>query len=281
MTNLPTEYESQMMAAAQDYARDEPSLMQSMSFKHGSIKINDEALPNNEAIVIILDSLHINTYFEGDYDPDNPLPPVCFAMGREEANLEAHVNVPGEGDEDFDTSYFALQSPTGYCKDCPHYQWGSAPKGRGKSCKTKRRLVVIPAGQITVKGKGRNVDIQEEIYEDPEHYKTADPVSAVLPVTSVKNYSKYVKSLSQEHQRPPFGVITRMFTQGDDDTNFKVHFELVEVVTDPDIIPTLIQRNAEARDIIEDPYQEPGEQHSDLDRAVQNTADEFRRTGGR
>ena len=78
-----------------------------------------------------------------------------------------------------------------------------------------------------------------------------------LPVTSVKNYSRYVHMLQKEHLTPTCGVLTHVYLESDTKTQFKVHFDLVEVIEDEDLMALMMDRSDAAMDGLEMPFTEP------------------------
>lgn len=248
-------YKEKMAAKADQYADEEVARNSLITTRGGILKYGEEELPGNEMCVIILDAIHENKYFPDAFDPDVILPPKCFAMGRSEKTMEPHENVLDPDDPDAGDSYFELQADS--CSECPKAEWGSADQGKGKACSNSRRLAVIPAGRFVSAGKRRETEM--EVFEDPTHFKEADIAFLKLPVTSVAAWSKYVHSLRRDHQAPPFAVITHVFLESDPKTQFKINFELIEVVKSEDLLSILFDRNDEAMEEIEEPYEEPSD----------------------
>ncbi len=246
-------YKKKMAEAADAYAGEEKTGGSYITTRGGILKYGEEELPGNEMLVIVLDAIHENTFYEGKFDPDVMLPPKCFAFGRSEKEMEPHENVPDPDDEGAEDSYFELQADM--CSECPHSQWGSADTGRGKACSNRRRLAIIPAGRFVPTGKRNQTDM--EVFEDPADFRDGDIAFLKLPVTSTKNWSKYVHKLSKEEGAPPFAVLTHIYLESDAKTQFKVCFELIEVIEDEDILDILFDRNDEAKGVIEQPYNEP------------------------
>ena len=110
---------------------------QFFSMQGGQLKFNDNPVPGNQMAVIILDHILENVFYDGDFDPNNPQPPTCFAFGRSDDDMAPHETVVAEGQAQNET-----------CNGCPFNQWGSADKGRGKACRNTRRLAMIPAGTL-------------------------------------------------------------------------------------------------------------------------------------
>jgi len=204
------------------------------SVKSGVLSFQDAPLPNNEMAVIILDTIFENTFYEGDYDPDNPSGPLCFALDRNEGDMKPHVIVSDAG--------FA-QNET--CEGCENNEFGSADKGKGKACKNTRRLALIPAGNFDSDG-------MLELF-DADHFSKTEIGFMKLPVTSVKGYAGFVKQVAGTLKRPPFGIVTRIYVEPDAKTQFKVHFEVIDKVPN-ELLEAIMSRRDEAMATIDFPY---------------------------
>lgn len=208
---------------------------QFFSLKAGVLTFNDSALPNNEMAVIIVDSIAENVYYEEAYDPDNPVPPTCFAFGRDDS-IAAHKTV-------FDADQVPENSPT--CADCPMNQWGSADKGRGKACRNGRRLALLSAGVFKPDGR---LDVI-----DAESLKSSQIAFMKLPPTAINPYGTFVKQVAGALKRPPHGVITKIKVVPDAKTQFRVLFEPIMNVPNS-LMGVTMQRHGEAQKVIEQPY---------------------------
>lgn len=206
---------------------------QFFGLKGGILTWQDSPLPNNEMAVIILDHVFETTYYEGEYDPDNPVSPVAFAFGRDEKTLTWH--------ETSDPKFAGK-----LCHESDVCQWGSADKGRGKAAKETRRLAIIPAGTLDDRGKFTP-------YKEGDHFETTPIGYMKLPVTSVKPFAAFVKQLAGALRRPPFGVFTKIKVVQDPNTQFKVTFEPISTVPD-NLMSTVMARHNEAKEAIEFPY---------------------------
>lgn len=245
-----------------------------LSVKGGQLMIGEQALPGNQAALIVLDSVKENTYYGARFDPDAPLPPICYALARDADDLFPHVDMQK------DMSYFYPQHWSGVegksdplgCQGCPMNEWGSAAQGRGKACQNRRRLSVIPAGYYTAKRGSRDMDLT--LMDDEKHFKLAELAFFKLPVTSVANWSKYVNQLSGSVRRPPYGVVTRVFLEPHAQHQYEVCFEMIDVV--PDYLADIIMdRNDAAQQMPLLGYQPP-----DAERLAKNKAGSVRGGGG-
>ena len=217
------------------------------SLKSGQLSFNDSPIPDNEMAVVIPYSVLENIYYEGEYDSDNIQGPTCFAFGRNESEMAPHEVVQEAGTAVHDN-----------CEDCPNNEWGSAEKGKGKACRNTRRIAMIPAGKFDKDGEY----IMEE---NPEHYADAEVAYMKLPVTSVKGYAAFVKSIDATLGRPPHCVMTRVAVVPDTKTQFKVVFELLEKAPD-ELLEVLFNRHDEVKNLIEFPYTVNTEKESKEDK---------------
>lgn len=213
-----------------------------VSTKGGILSIDDEDMPGNQMFVVILDSYRENTYFEGKYDPEVKLPPKCyaFARGADTDDMGPHESM--KRSLSWEGGYFEPQHDT--CLGCPKNEWGTADTGRGKACQNRRRLTLLPAGFCTPKRGSRDFDV--ELFTEPTAFASADEALLKLPVTSSKHYAKYVQQLSTQFQRPPHGVITRLYLEQHAADQFHVKFEMVELVSD-EIAQIIMDRNEACR----------------------------------
>ena len=246
-----TNYDKAWAEQASQYASQEKLVSGAfLSARGGTLMLGDEVLPGNQACVIILDAIFENTYYAGKFDPDVKAPPVCYAFGRGpegQAEMAPHESMQA------DLSYFEPQSTD--CASCKWNEWGSADTGRGKACQNRRRLSVIPAGYYKPKRGSRDMDL--EIFDDPQHFKTAEVVSVKLSVGSVKPWSQYVNQIATI-PRPPHGVITRLSVESDPKYQFLYQFEMIEELPDT-LIQTIMVRHEEAMKSIIQGYRPPEE----------------------
>src|SRR6202012_2084920 len=147
------------------------------SVKGGILSFNGNTFPDNTVAAVVIDFVLENVYYEGKFDPETPTNPKCFAFGREDADMAPHEVSTENGDAQNDV-----------CKGCQWNEWGSAETGRGKACKNRRRLALIPAGAF-------NSKTNQLTPYDADEFETATMGFLALPVTSVKAFSGYVKQL--------------------------------------------------------------------------------------
>jgi hypothetical protein len=246
-------YDPNWAAYAEQYAQEERgSGNLQVSTRGGVLRVGEDEMPGNRICVLIMDSVHENTYYGKRFDPDNILPPICFAIGRDARELAPH-----EAMDDHD--YFQPQADS--CAECPMAEWGSSDTGRGKACSNRRRLLVMPAGAYT-KVKGSRGEYELEIFDDEAHFEQADMAVLKLPVTSVKNYTKFVQLVAKRYGRPPFGVYAEIYIEPDPKSQYKVCFDLIEEVPD-ELAEVITARHEEAKDMIEEPYSPPMDEPSE------------------
>lgn len=228
-------WDEQLAAQAQVAAGMEASSGggQFFSTKSGQLSFGGNPMPGNQMAVVILDHIFETTYYEGDYDPENPSPPTAFALGRVENELRWH-ETSAEG--------FAGE----LCKDSDVCQWGSADKGRGKAAKETRRLAMISAGTFNQQGKF-------EPHSDPDHFASAEPAYMKLPVMSVKGWATFVKQIAEVMRRPPHGIFTKVSVVPDAKSQFRVLFEPLAAISN-DLLPIIMKKHEAVKSVIEFPY---------------------------
>lgn len=243
-------YDEAWAQEAQRYAQDEPVTGGAfLSTRGGQLSFGDELLPGNQVCCIILDAIRENTFYANKFNPDVQQSPICYAFGRGNEEMAPHPSMQK------DLDFFVPQAPE--CDGCAHNEWGTADTGRGKACQNRRRLALIPAGYYAPRKGSRDFDL--EIFTDPDHYAKADIAYLKVPVMSVKDWAKYVSQVSSAMRRPPYGVITRLYLEPDAKSQFKVHFEALEVVPD-ELAAVVIARHEEAVKAIEQGYLPPREE---------------------
>lgn len=122
--------------------------------------------------VVILDFMTHNLFYTGRFDPKNPSPPSCFAIGKEIDAMVPSPNSPDKQSED--------------CPSCPMNQFGSS--GNGKACKNTRVLAVVA----------------------PNDDDSSPIMTISVPPMSLKDYDKYVNDTARRFSLPPVGVLTEI-----------------------------------------------------------------------
>lgn len=276
MSNALTTYDERWAQDAQAAVAAEP--LQSgtwLSARGGQLAIGQEVLPGAMAAVIVLDSYAENTFYSQDqkYDPDNPLPPICYAMGRDGQPMFPDLENMKKA-MDYFMPQHVVQGQILGCEQCPMNEWGSAAQGRGKACQNRRRLSVIPAGFYQPRKGSRDFDL--ELFTDPSHFKSAEIAYFKIPVTSVKNWATYVHQLGSSMRRPPHGVVTRLSLQPHQQFQYEVQFEPVEQVPDS-LAEIIIQRHEAARQEPLRGYQPPDAERLEKARTGASRKGGFRR----
>lgn len=118
--------------------------------------------PRSEIVGIIVDHYPVNAFWPEQFSGGNS-PPACSA-------LDGHNGIG---------------NPGGLCSRCPHNQWGSDGRGRGKACKNLHRLYILPVGEIL-------------------------PLLIAAPPTSLVNIASYMRLLTSKAKKPHWAVITKL-----------------------------------------------------------------------
>jgi len=202
-----------------------------ISLGNGVMSINDDPIPNNEIAVIILDSIHENSYFEDDYVKGEQQSPACYAIARSNDDLKPHNDAESPQAEN--------------CGKCALNAFGS--KGRGKACGNRERLIVISAGTLK---RGSFEAFNAEDLKDSEMYFLK------VPPTSLRGYAEYTKELTTGLLKlPPVGAITKISVakpkKGEMGT--RLNFEFMEPVN-KQLIQTVMEKRKQALDYIDTPF---------------------------
>lgn len=120
--------------------------------------------------LVILDFNSQNKFYEGKYDPKNPTPPACWALGKSPKGMTPSQNATDPQHTD--------------CDSCPMNQFGS--DGDGKACKNTRVLAVLPV----------DAEPDDEI------------MTLSVPPTAIKGFDAYVAQVAKMFNTPPIGVVT-------------------------------------------------------------------------
>lgn len=228
-------YQERFEADADALAEREARAGVALSIAGGVFSLGGQTL-GPAICVIVLDSYYEFNFFNPTfaYSRENPMPPMCYAYGREK---DALAPFPAMQD---DPAWFWRQDAGNGCKACLMNRWGSSGRGKGKACQNRERLIVIPAGLYTPAPRGRGA-AELQMYEDEAHFAKADAISLRLPVTSCENWSRYVTTLASAHRRPPYAVFTEVSIRPDPKTQYRLHFEMLELAPDA-LFDTIVRR---------------------------------------
>lgn len=187
----------------------------------GQLEYNGGIIPDNKMNVIVLDHVLENAFYADRFDPDNPQPPSCFAIGRDAKTMEPHEN--------------SSDKQSNACEGCPMNEFGSADTGRGKACKNTRRLMLLP----------------EDALDDIEN---AEVAFIKVPVTSVKAWAGYVRQLADTMKKPTLAVITQISLVPDPKHQFHMNFKLMGTIDDGESIGALIAKRQAGEQQLTAPY---------------------------
>lgn len=211
------------------------------SLQGGQLSFGGQPIPENRMVAIVANHILENVYYEGDFDPNDPRPPTCYAFGRDEAEMQPH-------DEVYEAELDQAES----CAVCDHNKWGSSDKGRGKACRNTRRLALLPAGSVNAAG-------QFAPETNPEVLSRMSLGIMKLPVTSVKGWATYVQQITNVMKRPVWAVYTKISIVPDRKTQFKVMFEPAGLVPN-ELLGVMRGKREEADVLLDQPYPKPEEE---------------------
>lgn len=210
------------------------------SIKSGVLSYKKAEIKDNKIDGVIVSEMFENTYYAGDFDPDNPSSPTCFAFGGENEAQDTLVPHPASP---------KLQHPT--CSGCPQNAYGTSDRGKGKACKNGVRLVFIAEGDV------KTADL----------VKKAEVAFFRVPVTSVRNYAKYATDIESTLDRTPLGVVTTVSVKPDPKVQVVMNFAMKRRIEDGDVIGALFDK-AEAE---QEPMRKPYEQQAEAPAKEQKT----------
>jgi len=121
---------------------------------------------------IILDFVSVYQYFPNPFVRDEVIPPDCFAIGEDVAELRPSDNAPNKQAE--------------ACAVCPQNQFGSARQGRGKACQNRRLLALVPKGSAA---------------DHPIWLLSVSP-------TGLRAFDAFVNAVAASFNAPPIKVVT-------------------------------------------------------------------------
>lgn len=220
--NLPVSWEEQMKADAKAQLSAERPALAIMSLKSGVMSIGDNAVPGNEIAAIVVAAVSENAYYSTRYDPNVRTNPDCYAIGEGKAQeLVPYTESKNKQAE--------------ACASCEKFEWGSDPNGgRGKACKERRRLALIPADGAS------------------------EMLLLSIPPTSLKNWSNHVAKVVATTGLSTAGVITQIKVVPSAKNQFEVKFEMLEKLPDH-VMPNVMAKKLEALQIMTQPYPEEEE----------------------
>lgn len=198
-----------------------------ISLRGGVMTLMEQKIPGNKLQCIILGFIVEHAFYSKPFDPNKPDAPDCFAFGETRDNLVPHEKA------------FARQHEV--CTGCPQNEWGSAlnsPSKKGKACKERRKLLLIPS----------------DVLKDVKAVKNAELATLDLPTTSSKFWDNYVSNLSASEGRPSWAVVSSISLEPDARTQIKVGFEFNFAIGD-EFLSALEQKMLASKDILFTPYE--------------------------
>ena len=221
-TNLPVDWASQMAAMANAEAKQEQPELGAFSFKSGMLSFAGTPIPGSKIDVVVLGTLYENRYFPEEYDADNVQSPSCWAYSEDGTNMAPDPAL-------------VTRAEGVTCADCPMYQWGSDPKGRGgKACKAVRRFICIPATEL-------------------EDIAGAHLATGTISTSNVKHWSNFVNKVAASMQRPSWAVIATLSVQPDQTTMIRVNWDLAAPIAESHFAALMAKRER-AMELLRRPY---------------------------
>jgi hypothetical protein len=228
-----TLWEQQMSAAAKQQAAVEKvtGSFKSISTRNGILSIDDNPVPGNEIRAVVIVSAHENQHYEGAFNPSVLTVPVCFSLSLDGIDMKPHENSQ------------TIQNPD--CDGCWANEMGSADTGRGKACKNIRRLMLVT----------------EDALDNASTLEEAEVRMCKVPVTSANNWAKFVNQISEDMDRPTWGVVVLIKLVTDSKTQFKMQFTFESLINyDQELFDVMQKKITELTKEIMVPYSVPEEE---------------------
>jgi hypothetical protein len=214
--NLPVNYSEQLSKEAQEIGKRIQAGGGSKVRANGNRSfILPEGGEATEIEGVIVDFYSANMFYDRPFDKDQPAAPACFAMGEIPSTLAPPAEVP---DRQADS-----------CATCPNNQFGSADNGKGKACRNKRILAILPE------------DANDE----------SEIITLEVPPGSVQKFDGYVAGLAAKHKTVPVGVVTKI-TLDQAQQYFSPRFDVVRPLQGEELAPFMTRRE-EARQLVSQP----------------------------
>lgn len=145
----------------------------------GDFVLPDGAIIGNQIQVVVLDFVSKNFLYTERYDPNNPSPPACFAVGK---NIAAMVPVKEAPDPQSEN-----------CASCPMNAFGSGENGKSKACKNTRELAVLL------------------VEDDGSHNAPDAPIYTLsLSPTNMRSFDSFVSNCVRTLGGPPIKAIVTL-----------------------------------------------------------------------
>ena len=264
-TNL-VNYSEEWAQFAQQYASQVPVTGnggKTLSLKGGMFSAGDkpEDVIGTRLCAVILDSVAINTYYEGEWVDGRKSTPKCYAYGFPPEEMRPHVESMKLHMDHFMPQTLDANGNVGPCSGCRHNVFGTALKGLGKACQNRDRLALIPAGQFTQQRNGFGYDLN--LFDDPKWFASAEIHKLNLPVLSVRPFREYANKVIQQTGRPPWGVFTVISVEPRQEGAFVLSFTMQELVGDH-LFTTIRERYLAAHAGMIEPFSPPKEQEQQV-----------------
>ena len=226
--NLPVDWQTEMENQARAAAALERPAVGGISLRGGIMMYGDTRIPDNKLHCVVVASIFENTYYDKPFNPAKVEIPACFAQSLDGRDMVPYAEAQNKQAEE--------------CLGCPQMEWGTAGGGsRGKACKEKRKLMLMSGADLK---------------DDPAK---ANLASMSLPVTSVKNWSKFVNDVALQFNRPLWGMAITIEVVPNAKSQFEVLFKPIGPLPD-EYLPAVFARKAEAEKMLMTPYQPLEEQ---------------------
>lgn len=177
---------------------------------------------------IITDFVFENAYYDSTWDPDNPVPPACFALGESPEDMVADPSSPD------------IQGGEGHaCEGCEMNDWETSNTGRGKACKNGIRLALVNADDLS------------------KVNAAAEPAFLRVAPTSLKHFEKYKAKFTRVTGMPLLAALTEIELVPNK-TWYEVHFTLIDQIEDEQMLQNMLSVHDSYKDLLREPFDVSG-----------------------
>jgi hypothetical protein len=234
---IEEDWERQMRERAKDVKSALTVGVPRISHKGGVLTIDKNRVKDNRLAVVVLGMTWVKEHYEHEYEEGSSDTPNCYAFGLKERGLVPFPNVP--------------QKQADACDPCPHNQFNTATKGRGKRCQDKPRLLLLLAGDIAARGD----QPVGSVIAKAQHYQISIPATSLAAKGAEgMGLNKYVGSLGENTDH---GDLTEAITEiGTEPRKEGGYFVVLKFLgkTPREAMPYLAKRAANVSEFLAQPF---------------------------
>lgn len=198
-----------------------------IKFTAAGVMVDGNKMPGGKMNVVIVGGCRFNSFYEGDYDPDNPEAPACYAYADTAEDID--IMAPHQD---------SAKKQSTSCAECEQNKFNTAKRGNGKACQNRIKFAVLTAKDV----------------EDVEGIAAAEMAIGSISPTNLHVWKEYVDEIADEHGRPTWAVITEISSHPHDKNQIEIEFRFVDMITDDATLEALEARYLKVQTTLQQPY---------------------------